>query len=277
MLLTNLRSLDRETPIVLLFLAELPGIAEHFENRYPNLEIHVYEDTREQRNYIPTIKPYLFWRYLSEDKSREQEDYFQLDSDVIFRALPDYSKMPLDGKVAWASDCGIYIDYNYITKCKNGMMIVDKFAEILNIPVETIRITPGGGAQWIIAKPLAQLWWHIWQDSQIIHDYLATVNTDLQVWTAEMWAQLYNLAKFGWQVKISPELDFCRPTDPIEMWDQTNILHNAGVTGPNSRNLFYKGDYLYLSPFGKDLSYVTREKAGWHYARAIEKAYNHIV
>lgn len=279
--LTSLRALDKETPVVLLFLEELPSVVEHFRGRYPNLEIHSYVDERTERNYLATVRPYLFWRYLSEDKNRERETYFQVESDVIFRKLPDFktllNTLPKGENVCLASDCSTYIDYKYLMGVQQGPYIVDKFSEILNISVEKIVETPGGGAQWLITNPTAQLWWHTWQDSQLIYDFLSPLNSNVQKWTAEMWAQLYNLVKFGWKVSLEKELSFCRPTDPIEEWKKAKMLHNAGVTGQLSHKLFYKGNYTYYSPFGKDLSWVDKTKAGWHYARAIEKAYNHIV
>lgn len=276
-LLTNLRSLDPVTPVVLLFLREDSGVVDHFQGRYPNLEIFVYEDDRTVRDYLPTIRPYLIWRYLKQYPLAESEDYFQLDSDVIFRELPDFSKMPLQGKVCWASDCSSYLDYRYLSSRKQGQHIVSRFAEILNLPVETIRKTPGGGAQWLFTRPTAQLWWHIWQDSQLLYNFLETVESDIQKWTAEMWAQLYNLAKFGWKVEITPELSFCRPTDLIVAWKSSKILHNAGVTGPLAGGLFYKGEYIHSSPFGVDLSWVSREKCSCYYAEAIKAAYDYIV
>lgn len=273
-LLTNLRSMDQETSVVLLFLEENPRTVSHFQGRYPNLEIHSYSDDREKKNYPATIRPYLVWRYLLENPEAEQEDYFQVDSDIIFRELPDFSKMPLNGRVCWASDCSGYIDYQYLITREMGEYIVENFSGILNISVEKLRITPGGGAQWIIARPTAQLWWHIWQDSQIIYDFLWPLKSNIQKWTAEMWAELFNLVKFGWEVKISPELDFCRPTDSIKMWEMVKILHNAGVVGESAASLFFKGKYVNKSPFGEDLSWVRRDKAGKKYAEAIERVYN---
>ncbi len=272
--LTNIRSLDSDTPIVVLFLLGSQAVVEHIQSRYSGLEVHAYKDERMYNNYLATVRPYLMYRYLKEDGMREQEDYFQIDSDIIFRELPDFSKMPLEGRVCWASDCSGYIDYEYLITRQKGERIVGKFSEILNIPVETIRKTPGGGAQWLMSKPTANLWWHIWQDSQLLYDYLDPINSNIQKWTAEMWAQLYNLVKYGWEVKIHPELDFCRPTDDIKMWDAVKILHNAGVMGEDASSLFFKGKYLQDTPFEDDLSWVRRDKASRKYADAVKKVYN---
>lgn len=276
-LLTNLRALDPLTPVVLLFLREDSGVTDHFRGRYPFLEIYEFEDDRTMRNYLPTIRPYLIWRWLKDHPEAENGTYFQIDSDVVFRELPDFSLLPTNEKACWVSDCSSYLGWGYLTSRTNGRYIVERFSEILSLPVEKLRTIPGGGAQWLYPRPTAQLWWHIWQDSQLLWDFMDPLDSDVQKWTAEMWAQLYNLAKFGWEVKVSRELAFCKPTEPIDRYHETKILHNAGVTAELSGSLFYKGEYIYSSPFGKDLSYVTPEKASWHYARAIERAYNHNV
>lgn len=277
--LTNILSLDANTSIVVLFLESEPQsteVIQFFRDKYPTLEIYSYNDDRLQINYPPTVRPYLIWRYLAEDMRRESGDYFQIDSDVIFRELPIFEHMMDYGRMraCWASDCSSYIGYDYLISREKGKYIVDKFAEIMNISVETIVETPGAGAQWVMVNPTAQMWYHIWQDSQILYDFLMPLNSNIQKWTAEMWAQLYNLRKFGFRVTIAPQLAFCRPTDPIGDWETTPILHNAGVTGTLARTLFYKGKYDQRSPFGDDLTYVDKTKAGLRYAEAINMVYN---
>lgn len=267
--LTNIRSLDPDTPIVLLFTEDDMGVVNHFEGRYPNLEIHHYPDGRRDKRYPPTTRPYLVYKYLQEDPRRERETYFQIDSDVIFREIPDWQAIDIQPKECVASDCGGYLDYNYLITRENGQKIVQGFADILNIDVSIIKETPGGGAQWLISQPTAQLWYHIWQDSDALYNFLGPIKSDIQKWTAEMWAQLYNLRKFGYTVRLHPELDFCRPTDDIKMWDIVKILHNAGVTGPSAQSLFFKGKYTHNVPFGEDFSWVRRDKAGLKYVEAI--------
>jgi hypothetical protein len=86
-----------------------------------------------------------------------------------------------------------------------------------------------------------------------------------------MWAQLYNIPYFGHKVEISPELDFCRPTDDVRLWEQVKILHNAGVIGELAEHMFYKGKYVNETPFQDNLDYVRRDKASIKYVSAIKK------
>lgn len=269
--LTNIRSLSTEIPILLLFLEENSGVVEHFRHRYSNIEVFVYPDNRVYRDYLPAIRPYLCYQHWKAHPEAKHEVYFQIDSDIVFRELPDWSKLPTPGKVCWASDCSSYIDYDYLKSRKQGQRIIESFAQQLNIPIELIKETPGGGAQWLIAQPTLELWYHMWQDCHTIYNLLQPLDSDIQKWTSEMWSELYNLVKFGWQVKLSSELDFCRPTDPIAQWDKVKILHNAGVTGELAHELFYKGGYNDKMPFGEDFHWVNKQKASVKY---IEKLYN---
>lgn len=270
--ITSIRALT-ETPIVLLFISYDQSVIDHFKGRYTNLEIHGYPDGRPNQTYPATTRPYLMAQYLAEDSSREKETYFQIDCDVIFREWPDFDTMKLnDTKRLYGSDCGGYIDYDYLITRRMGPQIICEFANKLGTTEELIKATPGAGAQWVYTNPTAELWGKIWADCDVLYTYLQPLDSNIQKWTAEMWSQLYNFAEAGWKVEIHPELDFCRPTDPIAMWEQTKILHNAGVIGEGAAGLLYKGKYTDISPFHENLDWVRRDKAGRKYADAVDKA-----
>ena len=87
-----------------------------------------------------------------------------------------------------------------------------------------------------------------------------------------MWAQLWGWVREGRSIRSFDELEFCTATDPISRWDEVKILHNAGVTPDKAGHLFFKGQYVDYSPFGKDLSWVDQSKCSWRYVEAIQKA-----
>jgi hypothetical protein len=79
-----------------------------------------------------------------------------LDSDVIFRELPDFQTL-LKDDICWQSDTSSYLDYNYlIAKEKQGNipdnLAVKKMAEIGEITPEIIQSYMGktGGAQYLL-------------------------------------------------------------------------------------------------------------------------------
>lgn len=271
-LLVNLRQFG-DLEVVLLFAGNNFTIPAYFRKHYPECEVFMYEDRREDRyqpdEYKPAVRPYLWWQHLDAHPEAENETYFYLDSDIIFRSWPNLKTLMVTPKTWAGSDCSHYIDYNYLKKCVGGPTIAERMAEITGITLEQLQAVPGAGAQWLIENPTAAYWKRVYDDSLAIHRYFQTVNTDLQKWTAEMWAQLYGMVREGVTVKIDKELDFCRPTDPIEVYDTVKILHNAGVM--NDSEMFYKGKYVQETPFGKNLDYVNPAKASRKYVEAIEK------
>lgn len=268
--ITSIRALT-DMPIVLLFMDYDHSVIDHFTGRYEGLEIHSYQDRRDNSTYPATTRPWLMWQYLAEDPSREQHQYFQIDSDVAFREWPDFSRMTEPGTV-YGSDCGGYIDYDYLITRQRGQQIIDGFCRVLSIDEQLIKDTPGAGAQMVYSGTPSSLWEEVYRRSNDIWYLLSPIESDIQKWTAEMWAQLYVFAKHGYKVEITDELAFCRPTDDIKMWELTKLLHNAGVVGPGVHGLLYKGKYMSSSPFDEDLSWVRRDRAGWHYARAVDRA-----
>jgi hypothetical protein len=73
----------------------------------------------------------------------------------------------------------------------------------------------------------------------------------IQFWTAEMWAVLWNLWLLNYETKITNELSFCWATDPVVIYDKNPILHMAGVTDNLKSTKFYKGEYINVDPIQK--------------------------
>lgn len=267
--LTNLKSLGIKD-IVLLFSDHDSSIPIYFEEKY-NVEVHVYKDDRDDKEYIPSIKPYLWWKYLEEDSSREDDRYFYLDSDVIFTKKINLRKMPSKQDVWYCSDCNHYLNLDYIRSCKNGEQILTEMAKIVNVTVESLETinNNSGGAQWILKSPKAIYWEKVYRDSNRLYRYFKGVDSTIQKWTAEMWAQLWNLMYFNIGPKAHDELNFCFATDPMEKLKTVKILHNAGVTEKDIK-LFFKGKYDTTEPFEDDFSFVDESRCSAAYVKAIE-------
>ena len=113
--------------IVILFSRHEESVISEIKNIGVN--VHVYSDDRVDFEYIPSLKPYLMHRYLEEDVSRENETYFFMDSDVIVKEQPE-TDSHLRG-VWYGSDCGGYLNYDYIVQCDNGFNILKDMSEIV--------------------------------------------------------------------------------------------------------------------------------------------------
>ena len=268
--LTNLKSHGIKN-IVLLFQKWDDAIPVYFKEKY-GVETHVYEDLREDKSYIPSIKPYLWWQYLKEDKSREKGKYFYMDSDVIFRKKLDFRRLPVKENVWYCSDCNGYLNLDYIRGCTNGEQVLRDMAGIVGVTVESLETINhnSGGAQWLIKNPSTDYWKKVYEDSNKLFHYFKRLDSNIQKWTAEMWAQLWNMMYFNIGPKVSDEMEFCWATDPVHRWEETKIMHNAGVT-EKDKTLFFKGKYVDTSPFDDDLSYVDKGRVSSKYVEAIDE------
>lgn len=273
MLLTNLKQFG-EFEVVLLFSqrrddpAQDDTVPHYLANKY-GAQCFVYRDGRLDKDYIPSIRPYLLWQHFEANPELEHEKYFYIDSDVIFREMIDLKSIPLTPNQWFGSDCSGYIAYDYIMSCKRGGEIAIKMAEICGITTQQMRGVPGIGAHILMENPTAAFWERAYHDSNLLHHYFEPIDTDLQKWTAEMWAQLWGMVREGRNPSTLPEMDFCMATDSVERWDEVKIMHNAGVTG--SETMFFKGQYTQHTPFGENFDYVDVNKVSRKYVDAIEK------
>lgn len=268
-LLTNIRQFT-DMEVVLLFTEHDFTVPSHFRKKW-GASVFVYTDRREDTSYIPSVRPWLLWQYFRDNPQAADETYFYIDSDIIFREWPDFATFDLSEKTVSGATCDSYIGLDYILGCQNGQEIAQKMADICGISVDQMRGVPGIGAQIVFQKNSAEFWERCYYDSNTIHHMLEKSGSNIQAWTAEMWAQQWGWVREGFNVHHEPQLDFCTPTDPISRWDEVKILHNAGVTPDKSHLLFYKGQYTDTSPLGKKFDWVSPEFASKRYAEAVEK------
>lgn len=277
--LSNLKELGIEN-IILLFSRHDETIPPYLKNKY-NIEVYVYDDERDYVNYIPSIRPYLWWKFLESNPHMENEIFFYLDSDVIFRERINYDNIQYSDDVWVGSNTDSYLSPSYIQS--KGADLLKKMCDIVMVDYEKIKNLEGKscGAQWLISKPTSEYWKKTYEDSNKLYQFLDSIEQDymykngksyvpIQKWTAEMWSQLWNVIYFDKDVEISNELEFCWATDDIHRWDEVKILHNAGVVNDND-GLFFKGKYVDVSPFEDDLSFVDKTKCSFKYVEAIKK------
>ena len=229
------------------------------------INIHYYSDDRDKKLYIPSIKPFLIYKWL-EEFPEYGKCFFLHDADIIFRELPDFNKL-LKDDVIYLSDTVGYIGYNYIMDCcrryeshhplsEKGQLL-SEMARVVDIDTEIIKNNQenSGGGQYIIKNTDYEVWKKIYLDCYPLYSQMMSYQKrfpihpgEIQFWTAEMWSLLWNLWKFGIDTKITDELDFCWATDSVSIYDRKPILHMAGVTPDLKNTKFYKGDYINVNP-----------------------------
>lgn len=268
MLLTNIRQFT-DMEVVLLFTEHDFTVPIHFREKW-GCSVFVYPE-RDDMSYIPSVRPWLMWQYFKQNPQEESEQYFYIDSDIIFREFIDCATLSNSEKMIQGSDCDGYIGYGYISGCEKGDEIFAKMAEICGADVEQMKLAPGIGAHIILNGTSAEFWKRCYFNSNEIYHYLETIDSNIQKWTAEMWAQQWGWVREGYEFATPKDLEFCTATDSIERYDQVKIMHNAGVTLDRSHELFFKGRFVGYSPFHVDLNYVRQDKCSYEYVKAIRR------
>lgn len=266
-LVTNIRQFT-EMEIVLLFTENDFTVPLWFINRY-GCSVFIYEHPHD--DYVASVRPYLLSKYFKDNPEAQDETYFYIDSDIIFREWIDFATLGFDKKTIVGSTCDKYIGYDYIVNCQQGPVIAAKMAEICGITVDQMKGVPGIGAHLILDQTSAEFWERCYIDSKEIYTYLTSLDSNIQEWTSEMWAQQWGWVREGYILKASDELNFCLPTDNIGRWDEVKIMHNAGITVDKSYEYFFKGGFINKTPFGRNFDYVRSDKVGKKYVEAIEK------
>lgn len=260
--------------IILLMLNEDSFTSNYLKEKFPNVKIFGFDDNRDDKGYIPSIKPYLWYKFLEKYPIYENEDFLYIDSDVIFREKLELDCI-LEDNNWYGSNCSSYLNYDYISQCELGVEIFENMCKIVGIDQsEALKLDQDYiGAQLIVKKPTKTFWKKVYNDSNAIWNYLLTVDSNIQKWTAEMWSQCYNMIYFKIVALSNEEFNFSWATDPIEEWYKNKIFHNAGVVDDSS-TLLFKGKYVEHTPFNENLDEKSHGYAQFHYIQAIKEVIN---
>jgi hypothetical protein len=232
------------------------------------INVHYFVDDRVKKHYIPSIKPYLISKWIQSNPEHGKL-FFLHDADIIFRDLPKFEEL-LNNDTCYLSDTIGYIGYNYIMDCCNRYeqkhpnsekgQLISEMCEVIGLDVETVKVNQenSGGGQYLIKNSNCELWDKIYKDSIKLYDQMLNYQKrfpispgQIQFWTAEMWALLWNLWMYGFETKITDEMSFSWATDNIKKYEKHPILHMAGVTDNLKTTKFYKGDYINVDPISQ--------------------------
>jgi hypothetical protein len=232
------------------------------------INVHFYEDNRNIKTYIPSIKPYLISKWL-EEYPEFGKLFFLHDADIIFNYLPNFHSL-LNDDTTYLSDTIGYIGYNYIMDCCNRYerqhpnsekgQLLQEMVDVVGVTVDCVKCNQenSGGGQYLIKNTDYKLWKKIYDDCTPLYNQMLDYQKrfpinpgQIQFWTAEMWSLLWNLWLNGNETKITKELDFSWATDPIQIYSKKPILHMAGVTDTLKGSKFYKGEYINIDPIEK--------------------------
>jgi hypothetical protein len=232
------------------------------------VNVHHYEDTRTEKIYIPSLRPMILSRWLK-DHPELAKCYFYHDSDIVFREIPNFKKL-MEDDIIYLSDTISYIGYNYIEECcgryetrypRSGKnQLLEEMANVIGVSVECIKSNQenSGGAQYLMKNIDHTFWDKVLKDCVNLYNTMLRYQSrfpispgEIQMWTSDMWAVLWNVWYLNKETRVTDDLDFSWATDTITQYNKKPILHMAGVTEGVKKNKFYKGEFINVNPLDK--------------------------
>ena len=239
---------------------ETTSMFDRLKEKFSNISFFEYKDTRVMPTYIPSVIMNAVKHHFQAYPYLKNESVFLHDCDMIFTKPVDFSDLEQDN-INYVSDSKGFIWSDYILE--KGRDLYEDMCDIVGLDY-TIPINyrmNSGGSQYIFKGTDYKFWQKVESDSVALYDYFQKSEPlrvqknssyyGIQQFTAGMWGMLWNCWYHNLDVQITPRLDFCWGTDPIEKWSKCDIFHNSGVTydiGINN-NIFYKGAYTDKFPY----------------------------
>ena len=258
------------------------AVIKKVENKYGHIaQFFYYQDTRQfPITYISAIRPNVLKQHYSAHHMDMTYAVFYHDCDIVFTKFPDFLISKILDKKWYVSDTESYIGYDYIVSKGEGLF--EHMCNIVGINPDIVKYNQknSGGAQYLMKGVDYYFFDKMEKDCERMFSEITKKNIEikaqnpsyheLQIWTADMWAILWNAWLRGFETEIIPELDFCWATDVIENWDKKYIFHNAGVTEERKNELFYKGDFRQNHPYLHQCDTYDAKLAAYKYFELIK-------
>ncbi len=238
---------------------------------FPNVNILVYNDTRENPYYISSIRPHILSKFFDEHNNLLNEWFFYHDSDILFTKEFRFSFNDIKSNV-YLSNTRSYIGYDYLKS--KGVDQMNKMFDIVGISENDIlkNDNNSGGAQYVFNGLDSNFWDKVYIDSENLFKYLKLNNINsnepIQFWCSDMWSLLWNIIIFNKTPVIDKQLDFCFATDRYSKVKEVMIYHNAGAL-ENNNGIFYKGNFINREPYFEDFNLYNPSYSSYFYVRNI--------
>lgn len=171
---------------------DLPKEIRDLIEKYKNVKFFLYNDTRVDKSYIPSIYFNLCKQHWLANPELENEVVMMHDSDTILLKPFDKNHL-LNDKIWYFSDTKSYINYDYIMQ--KGEDVYQRMLDIVGIDglIPKICNSNSGGAQHLIKKVPFAFWNKVEKDSIELYKMFCeweprwTKNDyPIQKWTAGM-------------------------------------------------------------------------------------------
>ena len=250
-----------------------------------------YDDTRETKHYISSIRPNILKQHWKAHPYLKDDAIFYHDCDILF--TKPISQWITDDMIIddewYGSDTRWYIAHSYIIG--KGEDVLNKMCEIMDVSPKLIEDNELNaiGAQYLMKGIDYEFWDRVESDSERLFKEITELNNEkiqldrhtmpegearqpyhaLQIWCADMWAVLWGGWRRGAKTNCHPNFEFSWGTSTLEDYNKMNIMHNAGVTGPQY-GLFYKAGYMNSYPYNQNIE-VREGSASHEYWKWIQR------
>ena len=249
-------------------------------NNYP-VRFFFYDDTRETRHYISSIRPNILKQHWKAHPELEDDAIFYHDSDIIFsKPIKEWITDEMIADDTWyGSDTRWYIAHSYIKG--KGEDVLDAMCDVFGIDKQVVEDNEMNaiGAQYLKKGATYDYWDLVEKRCEVLFKDITALNNEkkridptyheLQIWCSDMWAVLWLAWQMGAETRCHPNMEFSWGTSIEEDFYRLNIMHNAGVTSPNE-GLFYKAQYMNSYPYDLDLK-INEGSASKKYYEQIQK------
>jgi hypothetical protein len=237
----NFRKFGYEKDAVILVATKYPSTEFLKFAAWTKAKVYYFEDTRATKDYFSSFRPNLIKQYF---KTVEIPPcFFYHDQDIIFRYKVDLDALAKDdyNYVSGTTIVKSYLSVAYLSGFTKHHHLKDMCA-IVGIDERVVLLNDEqgnvGGAQAILKNTDYDFWDKMERDCENIYERLRKDTFEdsynkvyhIQIWTADMWALLYNLYMIG-EVRTHPSIGFCWPWESKD--NPEPILHNAGIADHN--------------------------------------------
>lgn len=161
---------DMHIPIMIFNNKQTDILTKLINSKDLKCHFYPFNDTREDKGYSASQKPYLMYKYFEKFPERKEDVYNYLDPDVVFTHPMDFTPFIQDD-IWYGSDTRSYTGVSYIKS--KGEHVFNKMCEICEVdPQKIIDADENSiGAQYFIKNNTAQLWKDIYEKSLKMYRY----------------------------------------------------------------------------------------------------------
>lgn len=268
---------DAHYPIV--YFGDRPSelLLRLWESDDVRASLHAYPDTREDRSYSASMKPWLLGKFFEQFPGEASSVYNYLDPDCVLTKPMDFAPLLTDDKIWYGSDTRSYTGAQYIRE-KGEQLFLDLCA-IADVSPELVLEHDENtlGAQYVIKDAGADFWFDVERTSVAAYRHMVETaelyhpeghEYPIQAWCAEMYMQQFLTVREGFTPVATEAMNFCWANAPVDAWDTHAYFHDAGQPTENGRD-FCKITWQ-SSPFRKEIS-VSPESASYKYVQLIRR------